>query len=1161
MGLSRVKQVLTSRPVFLAGGVAVVFLAASVVWIELATPLGLRLPIPSPDGKFFAYFDLVRPASHQTPSGYDLVVSSPRGRLMARFGMGQGSILWSSADHLAVFHENLSQVTLIANSEGRFLTLTRLILSRGTEPRWSSDGTKLAYVRPGTSGEEIAVYDFQQTLAFVVPVPPKSRLWHPTLLFWSPGSQELFYLNTEGTNLALERVHIPTGTVQILARGLSSRRNFGVTPPRLSPDGGKIYLPPPLHAVIDSRTGEMVWHLPSQAKVLWSPWSADGCRLFYSRNVGWSGILAHDFARRADLPILTHAPSNGFLTPDGHSYFYRARRVRGPKRFLSGLGEWLNQPWGWQDVDVVTQSAQPLGRQELFPWEQTQEGWILARRDDYLGIQFGLYDPNGRVWSEYVFPTAGYDFLQQVKEQIVVLFSVVLCAVLGFFVYLKRPGSAPARALYLVSLLFMLLFASLGGFDPARSAPPAFAYPETAREMALLGWLPTGLFYPLAFDIAFLFLISLMLAPPAVFHLAMAVPEGNPFLARQKAVCSLLYGVSLLPLLLIVAIEGLHRAPDAPKPLVFGSLFAAGALAVLPALLALDYNLSHPAGSRAREQVRWVAMAFGLPVVVMDALLLGSILLSDWSRFVGKPPPHFLDSVGALAPLLWSFTLLAVSYALLAPKPFHVHLFVRRAFHYSLLAFVVIAVYLLLLGGLTLLVTGSMEHPSSVFKMVSALLTAFILIAARARLQCLIDQTLDRRRYEFREGLRSFAEELPHIVDRQTLATRFNDGLQEAMGSQGVYVFVLDRLVKKLRLLSAEDGLPASAAAVEFDPAEPLCRYLLTEKRVFDAEVPPEDSKGASIFRSAAERLRKLNAAVVFGFERQGELLGFMVLAKKTSGEFYNTEDLELLSMVADQAAQAIDKTALPEEVACDSASWREKGVAPDIQARLAHRVLVRLNACQVAGRCLPAGSASGDYYDFLQLPGDKIGVAICDVSRKGVEASLLVDKLRELVRAQAHTAESPAALVGSINRQLYAASGGVKYCTFFYGVFDGAQRKFDFVNAGHHPPLILANGAVRFLESTGLPLGLFPEVTHETACTFLEPGAVLLLYSDSITEPRNKQGEIYGVDRLVSTVSQVADLDAAGLVEKILSNVRKFCAGTSIEDDQTLILFKIDPA
>lgn len=1162
--LEKPKRALASRPVFLTGSLAAVFVAGLLIWVELAAPTNLRLPVPSLDGKYFAYFDIAKSGATGEASRFDLIVSTPGGNMLARFPLSPGPVFWSSAGHLAVANDGRSQATLIPNVGGRFLVLTALALREGTEPRWSRDGTKLAYLRPSATGVEMAIYDFQQTQASAVPLPPEFRLEKPALLFWSPGREEVYFLNSEGQDVVFEKVDVLTGRIQVLAKGSRGWGSAGLGLPRISSDGTKIYLPQPRHSVIDAQTGETVWALPRDSRALWSPWTADGRRLLYARQDSPHQIFVHDFSDQTDQVILTGAERNGFLTVDGKSYLFRTHQTFTTGFYGSGPGlrQWLKDRWGWQHADLPTQSVQPLGRVELWPWEQTEDGRVLARQDEYTEVRFGLYDPTGRTLSAYVFPTDQEDVFRQVKSHSVLLFTILLYALLGFLVYLSRPGSPPARALARLSFILMLLFASADVLSSSVSLLGQLPFPfgASTAEAAGLDWLTGYSFYWLLFDEAILYILqgALALVPPALLHFAIVFPEGSQYLARRKLLLPPLYAAAFLPALGMVFGLTSYSLPRAVAPVVQSLVLVATAVALVTALLALLYNYRHPPDRRARDQVRWVAMAFLLPFVGGSFLLLINVLASD---FLGTSS-HFLDVLStATLGLLCLFTPLAIGYALVAHKLFDIQLLIRRTVRYSLMTFLVVIVYLLLVGGLSWGIAGSLRSPSQFVVIASTLLTAAILAPARRRVESLIDRTFDRTKYDFREALQNFATELPNILDRQTLANRMSETVRKVMKARRFYLFVLDRHSRKLRPQRAGAGPVANVAGVEFDPAESLCRYLLDSQRPFEAEISPYDPKLVTVFRSAADRLGQLQAALVFGLERRGELVGLMVVGPKASDEFYNSEDLELLQTVAHQAAVAIENTDLFEEVAQDRELKKELEVASEVQAQLFPTTVPQSASCQIVGRCVAARSVSGDYYDFLELPGKRIGLAIGDVSGKGMSASLLMANLQGLLRSQAPIAETPADLARRINRQLYGSSRGAKYCTFFYGVYHEAGRKLEFVNAGHNPPLLLNGGETRFLESTGIPLGLFPEVDHEIRSEILEPGARVVLYSDGITEARNKSGEFYGVDRLVSVVWASGDLDGQALADKILTDVSAFSGRAEIEDDQTLVLLKVLPA
>jgi len=168
--------------------------------------------------------------------------------------------------------------------------------------------------------------------------------------------------------------------------------------------------------------------------------------------------------------------------------------------------------------------------------------------------------------------------------------------------------------------------------------------------------------------------------------------------------------------------------------------------------------------------------------------------------------------------------------------------------------------------------------------------------------------------------------------------------------------------------------------------------------------------------------------------------------------------------------------------------------------------------------------------------------------------------------------ADDLAGVVARVNRLLYEVSSANRYATFFFARYSPATRQLSYVNAGHNPPLVLPAeaglpaqaslnpGAMRLLESTGVPLGLFPEVSHEVKTEALDPGTLVVLYSDGITEARNSGGNAYGVDRLVGLVSREREKPAEELVDRILEDVRAFSGDAPTDDDQTLVVLKVNP-
>jgi sigma-B regulation protein RsbU (phosphoserine phosphatase) len=216
----------------------------------------------------------------------------------------------------------------------------------------------------------------------------------------------------------------------------------------------------------------------------------------------------------------------------------------------------------------------------------------------------------------------------------------------------------------------------------------------------------------------------------------------------------------------------------------------------------------------------------------------------------------------------------------------------------------------------------------------------------------------------------------------------------------------------------------------------------------------------------------------------------------------------------------------------------------------------------------------SGDYYDYSEIGTGRLVFAIGDVAGKGISAALLMATLQAALRAQiTHmpvrdnecTTEpqiDAAALVSTLNRQIYAHTSPEKYATFFFATFEQRTRTLTYTNAGHLSPLLFRNGTVDRLDSNGTVVGAFPFAKYDESCLTLAPGDLLVCYTDGITEPENAYGEMFGEERLIELVQQHAHREDHEIVNIVLETVRRWSGTSEAQDDMTLLLAReVEPA
>ena len=211
-----------------------------------------------------------------------------------------------------------------------------------------------------------------------------------------------------------------------------------------------------------------------------------------------------------------------------------------------------------------------------------------------------------------------------------------------------------------------------------------------------------------------------------------------------------------------------------------------------------------------------------------------------------------------------------------------------------------------------------------------------------------------------------------------------------------------------------------------------------------------------------------------------------------------------------------------------------------------------------ITGSNLPCYQVGGDYYDFIPIDSDRLGVVIADVAGKGISASLLMASLRAALLAEVHSHYDIQEMAGRLNDFVFESSPINSFVTFFFCDIDRKSGELRYVNAGHNPPLVIENSGRFFnLDSTGFALGMFPHASFESGTIYLKSEEMAILFTDGIPEARSKEKEEYTEERLRDLVINHGNLSVSQLSEKVLKDVEVFAAETEQADDITLVIIK----
>lgn len=343
----------------------------------------------------------------------------------------------------------------------------------------------------------------------------------------------------------------------------------------------------------------------------------------------------------------------------------------------------------------------------------------------------------------------------------------------------------------------------------------------------------------------------------------------------------------------------------------------------------------------------------------------------------------------------------------------------------------------------------------------------------------------------------------------------------------------------------------ADAIAVEIEPNDPILAYLQGAPGPVELDTLDLDS-------NAVRDLRAAGVALVVPLISSGELIGTLNLGPRLSEQGYSTDDRRLLDSLAAQAAPALRVAQLVREQEAEARERQkieqELQVAQLIQQHFLPTTLPQPAGWSIEAHYRPARAVGGDFYDVVERPDGRIAFAIGDVTDKGVPAAMVMAATRSLLRSAGREELGPGGVLAQVNDLLHGDIPSRMFVTCLYGILDPRSGELRFANAGHNLPFLQTDDGADELRATGMPLGLMAGMSYVEVEHRLEPGQLLLLHSDGITEAHAPDREMFGVPRLQDVVAGGSN-ERGGMLARVLSELERFTGiGWEQEDDITLM-------
>jgi sigma-B regulation protein RsbU (phosphoserine phosphatase) len=393
------------------------------------------------------------------------------------------------------------------------------------------------------------------------------------------------------------------------------------------------------------------------------------------------------------------------------------------------------------------------------------------------------------------------------------------------------------------------------------------------------------------------------------------------------------------------------------------------------------------------------------------------------------------------------------------------------------------------------------------------------------------------------EELRDLAGEIGASRNSDKMMERMiYDALRSVQAEQ-----VVVSLITEQEKMTTALGAGTTTEQEAFDLDRNLQGWMHHNKRALISNSPHTDKRFRSLTLDTLIR-----SILCVPLLARSSVIGVITAYNKKTAEGFADEDARLLSIMAVQAAQIIENARLYETIR------EEVQLSAAIQLLLPQEA-PKVPGYDVFGTCVPARQAGGDYFDFIPMEHDRVGISVGDVSGKGLSASFLMANVQATLRGQTLQEMPPNETLRRSNRLLYRSTDDERFATLFYGVLDPQKHTFEFSNAGHQDPFFYSpdSGMRRLVTKSSVVLGVVDDFQFQKDSIQVEPGDTLLLFSDGLIEAIDKSQHRFGENRLEALIEENRNETAEVLGRRVIEGVEEHIGDAPTEDDLTVVVVR----
>lgn len=587
-----------------------------------------------------------------------------------------------------------------------------------------------------------------------------------------------------------------------------------------------------------------------------------------------------------------------------------------------------------------------------------------------------------------------------------------------------------------------------------------------------------------------------------------------------------------------------------PTELLFGFhvvLFSAVNLLYIAAALTLLWlSYRNATNTRIRAQLRTIFLGLGSCAgLYAVAVPIPTLLNHSW-------PPLTRSTLIVAALVLGSA---GIAYSMVRYRFLDAKLIARKSILYALTSAFLVSVYLTVIRQLDVLLESVTGFDATVFETAILLIALVLFQPVVSWLEEALEKFFLRERSDHRTLLRHMSGEVLTMLDLRALADAVVETLREGISARTTVLLIAPGAREPL---ARGFGGSVDLEAIASIPRASLDHFtggLSVVRREEMRDLASERNENGGL-----DPLLTTEPYVLLPLRHAGQFLGLISLGRKITETRYTAEEMSLLETLANQTSVALKNALLYEENLAKSVLEEELAVARRIQQQFLPRRLPEMGSFGIAAMNVPNKQVGGDYYDIVDVGSGSYLITIADVAGKGVPAALLASMVQASVRTQAQDGKPVREIMDRLNRLVFDATPDDRFATCFLARISASGPDLSFSNAGHNYPILLpARGRSRFLDFGGIPLGIDADALYDETSTALTPGDALILYTDGITDARNRAMQDYGEERLLDVAAGLPrDLSARQLLEAISADVSRFTQGADQADDITLVALKV---